>query len=73
MKGELLMDETTKFVIERMDAGFKEVRGDVKELELRLMNQIQEIQGFKNKVFGMASVMSVVVSGVASFIFRKIF
>jgi len=50
-------DENTRFIIKRMDA-----------LEHRIMDKIEDLQGFKNRVMGVA----LVCGGLGSFIVEVI-
>jgi hypothetical protein len=55
------MDENTRFLIERMD-----------QLERRLLDEIRPLRDFKNRVLGMAMVMSAAVSWAADYVRKHI-
>jgi len=55
------MDENTKFLIQRID-----------RLEERLMNEIKELQGFRNRALGMAGLISLMVTIAVELLYRKL-
>ena len=62
------MDENTRFLIERMDEHHREVRGEFKALR----EEISVLRDFKNKILGMAALVSGVAGLIGSYIMDKI-
>jgi hypothetical protein len=54
------MNADTKFILRRMEA-----------LEGRLMNELKELQAWKNKALGAAMVVSGITSVIIDFLFKK--
>ena len=62
------MNDDTRFLIERMDANHKEVREEFRVLR----EEIGPLRDFKNKVLGMAALISGVAGLIASYITKKL-
>lgn len=62
------MDENTRFLVERMDNHFREVREELKDLK----EKVGHLEGFRQRVMGGAAIVSVGVSIIAQTLIKKL-
>lgn len=61
------MDESTRFLIKRMDSLENKLLREIKEIQ----KEFNKLQSIKNKIMGFAVGVSFVVSSVVQIIFHK--
>lgn len=62
------MDETTKYLIERMDTMKLEIRHDIAQLS----KELRELQNFRQRTLGMAALISFIGAGAVDLIIHLI-
>ncbi len=57
------MDKNTEYLLRRMDDGFQQMRIDLEQVRTELRDDIEELKIFRNRLLGMAALISFTVSG----------